>query len=112
MLLPVLIGVIPALTSSGIADEAFHKWMVFIAVPVSAYALLKGHGQHRRWAITGQGLIGLLILAVSAFLGEEMVGEEGERYATLTGALMIAVSHYRNYRSCRGQSKEQVIAPS
>ncbi|MEC8578972.1 MAG: hypothetical protein VXY41_06150, partial [Pseudomonadota bacterium] len=47
------------------------------------------------------GLAGLSFLVFAAFAGHALLGENGERAATLLGAGFIALAHVRNYRLCR-----------
>ena len=96
--LPVALSLVPAIAAMGLADEAFHLWMVLGVIPISVVALTLGCRVHRNLAILALGAVGLCFLAVPMFLGHEVLGEFGERAFTLSGALLIAVSHFRNYR--------------
>jgi hypothetical protein len=103
--LPVLVVLAPALGSMAIADESFHLWVVAVAIPVSAYALLLGCRKHRHLSVLATGIIGLTVLGVAALAGHDLVGESGERALTLLGAFIIAWSHVRNYYYCRSASR-------
>ena len=52
-----------------------------------------------KWAI--YGIIGLMILAVSAIWGHDILGETGEIVATLLGASVLSFGHYRNQKLCK-----------
>ena len=105
--LPLLIALLPSLTALGLADEAFHKWVVIAVIPLSAFALTLGCNKHRQMGVLYIGLLGLILLCATALLGHEILGEHGEKMLTLTGASLIALSHIRNYRLCqKGRSCE------
>ena len=43
----------------------------------------------------------MIVLIFTATLGHDVLGENGERIATLFGATLIAVGHLRNFMLCR-----------
>jgi len=43
----------------------------------------------------------MTILIAVAFFGHEWFGLTGEKIATSIGGLVVAVSHYFNYRACQ-----------
>ena len=45
--------------------------------------------------------MGLGFLVFAALAGHALLGENGERVATLLGAAFIALAHIRNYKLCR-----------
>ena len=51
--------------------------------------------------IAGTGIVGLGILVAVAFFGHEWFGITGEKFATSIGGLVLAISHYLNYRACQ-----------
>lgn len=105
--LPLVIALLPPLTAVGLADEAFHTWIVVAVIPLSALALTLGCNRHRQLGVLYIGLLGLLLLCLAALLGHEALGEAGEKVLTLAGAVLIAVSHFRNYLLCqKGSSCE------
>lgn len=101
LLLPVLVTLLPAIAGVGLDDEAFHVWMVVLVLPVSVYALVSGCRVHKRLSVLLLGLAGLLVLLAAIILGHAVLGDIGERAATLFGALLVAFSHLRNYRLCQ-----------
>ncbi|MEM6406410.1 MAG: MerC domain-containing protein [Pseudomonadota bacterium] len=98
---PLIIIFLPAFAALPLADEAFHIWMVIAVVPTSGYALTLGCKQHKRYQLLGFGAAGLLCLILAAILGEERLGEAGEKTLTTIGAMILAYGHYRNYRLCQ-----------
>ena len=99
--LPFLLAIAPAAALLPFANESFHKILVLLAVPTSAVALYAGYREHRHWPIAAQGLFGLVLLVVAAVVGHDLFGETGETLGTVAGAVLIAVSHARNFVRCR-----------
>lgn len=98
---PVLLIVIPVLTSTIVADETFHKILLVFVLPASSLALLLGCRRHKDWIVLALGILGLMQLALIASFGHELLGEVGETVATVVGSLVLAASHFRNHRLCR-----------
>jgi hypothetical protein len=98
---PLLIVLAPAVASTFFAEETFHRWMLLYVVPTSALALWLGCRRHGSRSVLLLGLAGVIIIGAAAFWGHELIGEAGERAATVAGGLTIAAGHWRNYRLCR-----------
>ena len=101
--LPFVVGVFPAISASFLGDEAFHVWLLWAVIPLSAFGLSLGCGRHKNKSVLFAGIAGLGFLVFAAFAGHALLGENGERAATLLGAAFIALAHIRNYRICRSQ---------
>ena len=99
--LPFIIGVFPAIGASIFADEAFHIMMLWLVIPLSLFGLTLGCRKHKNVKILSTGFVGIAVLALTAFFGHDLAGENGERLATLFGASLIAIAHIRNYMSCQ-----------
>lgn len=82
-------------------NELIHYLILFIAIPVSLYALITGVRNHNSYNYFCFGLLGTLALIMAVTLGAQMWGEAGEKILTTIGALLVAVSHFKNYRLCR-----------
>ena len=83
-------------------DNAFiHKLIVFIAVPVSTYALVLGYKNHKKTSFFIIGSIGLLILISAVLLGESMLGEALEKGLTLLGSILVIFAHFKNHQVCK-----------
>ena len=102
LVLPVLLVLLPGLVSLGLENEAFHRWMLGVVIPVSVYALTKGCREHNRYPLLILGGVGLVFL-VLAILLEERTGVIGEQAFTLIGVALLAVGHLLNFRFCRQQ---------
>tara|TARA_B100000700_G_scaffold33822_1_gene32673 strand:+ start:30917 stop:31477 length:561 start_codon:yes stop_codon:yes gene_type:complete len=75
--MPFAISYLPALGLSFLADEAFHKVMVFFCLFIAIYAFIPGLIKHRKWAPVLFGTVGLMFITFAAF------GIEGDCCADL-----------------------------
>tara|TARA_B110000114_G_scaffold53031_1_gene56409 strand:+ start:302 stop:721 length:420 start_codon:yes stop_codon:yes gene_type:complete len=101
LFLPVLILMLPSIVALNLDNEAFHMWMVVAVIPCSIYALFLGCKEHSRYQLFFLAFTGLVILVLALVLGEERIGEAGEKIMTVAGAALIAVGHWLNFRLCR-----------
>lgn len=99
--LPLLLGVFPAMGATLFGDEFFHVLLLWMVIPLSLVALFLGCRKHKSRLVAVMGLIGLTFLVIAASAGHDLLGEAGERAATLIGAIAIAAGHLRNYTLCR-----------
>jgi len=99
--LPVLAVMTPAIMGYFITDEAFHRWLAFVVIPISLFALTMGCRRHRSLMVVILGASGMAVLLFTALFGHDVLGEAGEKLATLIGAGLIAAAHYQNYRLCQ-----------
>ena len=101
LLLPAFVGALPAITTVTGGHGHFHTLMLVVVVPLSGLALGMGWLRHRSPAVLALGLAGMSIMLLGVTAGHEVLGESGERWATLAGSFLLAVGHFRNYRQCR-----------
>ena len=99
--LPFLVGVFPVIGTSFFGDEAFHVWLLWAVIPLSAFGLFLGCKRHKEYSVLRTGMVGVAVLVLAAIFGHDVLDGNGERAATLLGATIIAWAHFRNYRSCR-----------
>lgn len=99
--LPILLVVLPILSTTFLGDESFHRLMLWLVFPTSIVALTQGCRRHKDRLVLVFGVLGLAILFVTATAGEEFLNEDGERIATLLGAIFMVSAHFRNYTCCR-----------
>lgn len=83
-----------------INNEFVHYAILFAAVPVSAYALVKGFLNHDKLSYFLYGIFGLSVL-VFAVLSASIFGEIGERSLTVLGSLFVIFAHYKNHQICK-----------
>ena len=104
--LPIILSVFPAVSGIFIGEEAFHVWLIWTVVPLSVLSLLVGCRRHKSAMVIYCGVAGVSILIVSAFLGHEILGEISERVSTVTGAVILALAHMKNFSLCRQSNCE------
>lgn len=102
LLTPVLLTLVPLLSLSAYAEELlFHQLLLWVIIPISVVALFLGCKQHRNATIVITGLIGMVILLAVALLGHDTIPAGAEKWVTGAGGLVLALSHYLNYRTCQ-----------
>jgi len=95
LMLPLLFAALPVLSSVLPVSEAFHLWMLGVAVPLSTFALVTGRVQHRARGPLAIGFVGLALLAAGAvFFGYT----EAEIPVTVAGSLALGWAHLANWR--------------
>lgn len=92
---PILIAVIPALSSALALPESLQVIAFLFAVPASAFALLIGYRHHGALLPASFGVLGLLVLGAGALGGQPNLVETG---LTVSGSLMLAAAHVHNWR--------------
>ena len=107
-----LLALLPSVVALPLENEAFHLWMVVAVLPSSAYALILGCKQHKRYQLVILGSIGLILLVLALALGEERIGEFGEKILTVFGAGFVAVGHWFNFRLCQTQKNTDCACPA
>lgn len=98
---PLLLIAAPVISSTFLADEAFHQALVMFVLPTSLLALFLGCKNHRDNQVLVLGGLGLTTLVAVAFFGHDLLGEIGEKVATVISGAMLAFAHLRNYRLCK-----------
>ena len=101
---PLTLILVPSLAALPIVDERIHLLLVLLVFPTSSVALTLGCRQHGLKHILVWGLTGIAILILAAGLGEEVLGEYGEKVLTVVGSVLVAVGHILNFKCCRSAS--------
>ncbi len=102
LLTPVLLTLVPLLTLSAYAEELlFHQLLLWVIIPISVIALFLGCKKHRNVVIVLTGALGMAILLAVALLGHETISPNTEKWVTAMGGIVLAFSHYLNYRTCQ-----------
>jgi len=83
-----------------IDNEFIHYAILTVAIPVSAFALIKGFKNHKKLSYFVYGFFGLFLLAF-AVLAAGITGEIGEKSLTLLGSLFVIYAHYNNHQICK-----------
>ncbi|MEM6638678.1 MAG: MerC domain-containing protein [Pseudomonadota bacterium] len=99
--LPTLLVTGAVVPGSFFGDESFHLMALFVMLPAAAVAFFLGCRVHRDKPVMWMGIAGIagMILAVTVL--HDLVGEQGERVATVASAVLLVAAHYRNFRLCR-----------
>jgi hypothetical protein len=101
LLVPSFLVFLSGYISLSYNNEFIHYAILFIAIPVSLYALITGVKNHKSFTYLYVGLSGILALVLAVTFGVQIWGEVGEKILTTIGALLVAISHFKNYRLCR-----------
>jgi len=101
LLVPSFLVFLSGYISLSYNNELIHYAILFLAIPVSIYALITGVKNHNSYSYLYVGLLGILTLILAVTLGVQMWGEAGEKILTTIGALLVTISHFKNYRLCR-----------
>jgi hypothetical protein len=101
LFLPVVVVMFPALTTTFFGNENFHHLLLWFVFPTSTIAVMQGCRRHKDKIVLTFVLMGLAFLIATATIGHDFLGEEGERAATVLGAIILVFGHLRNYRLCR-----------
>ena len=88
-----------ALTLS-IDNEFIHWAILFLAIPISTYALISGVLNHNDYGVFLLGLAGLGILITTA-LSESFLTETSVTIFTLLGSALVVYAHTRNFQLCK-----------
>ena len=90
-----------ALFSLEFSDEIFHYSLLFMAAPISLYALYLGKKNHKSNSFFPVGLLGLAVLFFALFNEGEYLGFPLETIFTLIGSAFLIYAHYKNFRTCQ-----------
>ena len=69
--MPFVVGFLPLLGLSFLADPSFHKWMVGVCLVLALLAFVPGWRRHHQSAPAVIGLIGLSLISFAAFAGPD-----------------------------------------
>ena len=84
-----------------IDNEFIHNFILFLAIPISSYALIAGYRNHKTLNFLFIGFAGLFML-ISAIIFNVILFEElGEKALTFLGSVLVIYSHYKNYQTCK-----------
>ena len=73
LLLPAAIVLYPSTLGFLPGDESVHFALLFVVIPISAYALIKGGKVHKSRKVFITGISGLLVLVAAVVLGHDIV---------------------------------------
>lgn len=96
LLLPFVVVTLPFLGQFD--DDHLHTELLIFVIPVSVIALAVGFRRHGHSSVIFSGVVGLIILTLGALVVHELYGLIADRAMTVTGSLILAVTHYQNFR--------------
>ena len=102
LLLPTAIVLYPSTLGFLPGDESVHFALLFVVIPISAYALIKGGKVHKSRKVFITGISGLLVLVAAVVFGHDILGEIGEKILTVIGSVIVIIAHVQNHLTCRG----------
>jgi hypothetical protein len=97
--LPFLLVSLPGL--SALSEGHLHAQMLIVAIPVSAFALTFGFRRHGSAGVLAFGVLGMLLLILGGTVAHSYYGIVADRTLTISGALVLAITHYYNSRLVR-----------
>ena len=83
------------------SDELLHYSILFLAIPISLYALLSGKRHHNNNLIFIIGISGLTVLFLALFFEGNFYGFSLETLLTIIGSTIVISAHYKNYQTCQ-----------
>ena len=101
LLMPSFLILTSGFLALSIDNELIHKVFLIIVLPISLYALITGYQNHKILSYLYLGISGLWLLFFAVFFGEGVFGEFAEKSLTLIGSMIVASSHYKNYKACK-----------
>ena len=100
LLMPSFLILTSGYLAISIDNELIHKVFLILVLPISLYALILGYKNHKVSSFLFLGILGLWLLVFAVFFGDGVFGELFEKIITLLGSVVVAYSHYKNYRIC------------
>ena len=114
--MPFVVGFLPLLGLSFLADPSFHKWMVGICLLIALLAFVPGWRRHGRLMPAFIAIFGLSLISLAAFAGPEDCCPTpcGDSSSTVHAAPMATMSGQGGelcVASCCPPSEEQMSPP-
>ncbi len=104
--LPIVASIIPLLATTvyhgnSIHDFWFHQFILIFILPLSIFALIAGYRCHKNLTPILIGILGLIILVLTALFAEFLIAKQiisytGETMLTIFGGIIHAVGHITN----------------
>lgn len=98
---PILLTLLPVTQLAELDEHLFHILLIWLILPSSLIAATLGCSKHKDKLVLVGIATGIFTLIVSAFWGHDLLGEFGEKAATVLATSILALSHWRNFKLCR-----------
>ena len=100
LLVPSFLIVTSGTLALSIDNELIHWTILFLAIPISVYALITGVSNHNDYVIFLVGLAGLGVLTATA-MSEASLSEPAVIIFTLMGSVLVVYAHIKNFQLCK-----------
>ena len=100
LLVPSFLIVTSGAIALSIDNELIHWAILFLATPISVYALITGVSNHNDYGVFLLGLAGLGVLIATA-LSESSLTEISVIILTSLGAAIVVYAHTKNFQLCK-----------
>ncbi len=94
--LPLVVAGVPFLAQ--FSEGHLHAQVLVVVLPLSVIALALGFRRHRDLRIIAAGALGMVLLATGATFAHTQLGLTADRAFTMTGSLILAITHWKNGR--------------
>ena len=100
LLVPSFLIVTSGALALSIDNELIHWAILFLAIPISVYALITGVSNHNDYGVFLIGLAGLGVLTATA-LSESFLTETSVIIFTVIGSALVVYAHTKNFQLCK-----------
>lgn len=100
VLMPLAIGLLPAVGLSFLAGEAIHQFLVLGMTGIAALSFGLGYPMHHRKPVLGLMATGLGLLLLAVF-SDGHLSESWETGFTIAGGMVMVSAHWLNRSFCR-----------
>ena len=100
LLVPSFLIVSSGALALSIDNELIHWTILFLAIPVSIYALVTGVSNHNDYVVFLVGMAGLGALTATALL-ESFLTETSVIIFTLMGSALVVYAHTNYFKLCK-----------
>ena len=100
LLVPSFLIISSGALALSIDNELIHWAILFLAIPVSLYALVTGISNNSDYVVFLAGIAGLGVLTATA-LSESILTETSVIIFTLMGSALVVYAHTKNFQLCK-----------
>lgn len=98
LLLPVVLAVAPVWTVGETVHAWLHPLFAIILVPTTLVAAVGGFNRHNSWHVITFLAVGLTVIIVAGYLGNDRPGTSLETTVTIVGSALLIAGHVLNWR--------------
>ena len=101
LFMPAFLTVSTGIFALSMDNEIIHYAILFVAIPISLFALNRGYKNHKIKNLFFIGITGILILFAAIMLPDSAYQEQLEKALTVLGSILVVYAHYKNYKTCK-----------